>query len=321
MVFTRQDIRLVTFFYTYTGEYIVCVVCFVTGNIGDVGGFTTFFSTLILVVVSIFTSVSTSTTACAPSIALCSGTCVLVGVSSSSCPIITRGGRSRGVCPTSLAGVIATVMAVRGIRSLRRRMAISGRTFGVLLNANTRITKLGMNRALAIRRLLCLAVIRSTYSTARILTRFINNAETTFIRGVGRCTGSLNYRGAGFIGPSNLRSRGRCAATSSVSGVTLTTLGGPRFAGVYGAIRCRCGNGGFCRAGLVLQGNCISCCCGCTGNIGANSARRTNCYIVAATDGSKCGCLTIILNTPIVSCGGSNCIRGYSFVSTTALFS
>lgn len=174
----------------------------------------------------------------------------------SSKAIVFSGGTSGGTTPTSLAGVIATVLAVRGYTSLSAMVAVGRSSLSLLGNASDSATKLGTSRRVSVGGLLCYVLMGDTGRTTIILTSCVNNKSIgTFMNVVGSLTSGLKYRGARFVGPRNLSVSKRCAATESLTGVARRTLALPMFARVMGAMACALPtSGGDNREGLLSAG-------------------------------------------------------------------
>lgn len=215
-------------------------------------------------------------------------TCTIISIRAKR--VLTSGGRDRGHDVTSAAGVVATLVTYRD-NDLSRVMAIAFSVIG----ARNSIIKLHRGSYVALHSVIITVVLTSKGSTTGTTTLFLNRDFTNFTSVVGGGTTILNVVGSCFIAPSKLSRNKRYSATTSVTILTHTTIGGRRLTGVYGVgdTRVAISNGGvrvFGRGGLLTRGNFV--------NIGANFAGGTKQYLISTCRGGNEFLIYIALGSP-----------------------
>ncbi len=219
------------------------------------------------------------------------GTTIILGNSANR--IVFTGGRNAELSVTDAAGVVAKLLLYR-CKGLSHRVAMASRVIQIRNSS----VKLLPNSGIALRSLLCNLVLTSNGSTTGAVTVIINGDVDNFTGVVGSGTGRVKLGGADFIAPSNLSSRGRCAATCSVTILARCTLGGASFTTTIKdrstALGC---NGPPCQHALAGRGGLLGVISNYV-NIGANCAGGSNEYLIS-TMGHSNGCIvTMALDTP-----------------------
>lgn len=151
--------------------------------------------------------------------------CVLIRTSANQ--MVLRGSTSILGCPTDVAGVVATMLTLRGLRP-RARVSVLSSTTG----ARSYPLKFSRNSIFAHSRLMNNVLLISSGKTTITLTSHMSNDMPTFTGQVGRQTTILKVGRARFRGPGKLAIPARCSATQSVVVLTHCTVRGGAFHGV-----------------------------------------------------------------------------------------